>query len=209
MEHFEHRFFDEYSQNYISQLFGNIRDKTYYRGMYYLQGKLHLPNLLNRLDRMTMASSIEARVPFLDHEFVEFVSRIPLHYKLRWNNTLSRIQAIRMDSNSISEKLDTPKFILKRLAQGKIPEGVIWRKKMGFPVPLDLWFNKEMRTHALEVLTDGKAKIRDFINTDGIKRLLEKNEISSYYDYDGKKIWMLMNLEMWMQKYFSHKGSLI
>ena len=69
---------------------------------------------------------------------------------------------------------------------------------MGFPVPLDCWFNNEMRTQALEVLTDGKAKIRDFINADGIIRLLEQEDLSSYYDYAGKKIWMLMNLEMWI-----------
>ena len=62
--------------------------------MYYIQGKLHLTNLLNRLDRMTMAASVEARVPFLDVNLVEFVSKVPSKYKLKWKNKLSKICSI-------------------------------------------------------------------------------------------------------------------
>ena len=67
---------------------------NYFDGMYYLQGKLHLTNLLNRLDRMTMGSSVEARVPFLDVNLVEFVSEMPSKYKLRWKNKLSKFEQI-------------------------------------------------------------------------------------------------------------------
>ena len=62
--------------------------------MYYIQGKLHLTNLLNRLDRMTMAASVEARVPFLDVNLVEFVSKVPSKYKLKWKNKLNKICSI-------------------------------------------------------------------------------------------------------------------
>ena len=68
---------DRYSKSYIDHLFKKIDHINYYDGMYYLLGKLHLTNLLNRLDRMTMAASIEARVPFLDVKLVEFVSKMP------------------------------------------------------------------------------------------------------------------------------------
>jgi len=203
MERFSGRNFDPASEQYLAQLFDTAGDASYSRTMYYLQGKIHLPNLLNRLDRMTMAASIEGRVPFLDHNFVAFASRMPGKYKLRWKNALSPLLALGKHSNDISENLDTPKYILKRLATGKIPDSIIWRRKMGFPVPLDRWFNTVMRERAREMLTDPGARIRDFINVDGVRKLLSRDDMTSYYDYNGKKIWMLMNLELWMQRYFA------
>ncbi|SVE29922.1 uncharacterized protein METZ01_LOCUS482776 [marine metagenome] len=170
--------------------------------MYYIQGKIHLPNLLNRLDRMSMAASVEARVPFLDYELVEFVSRMPIKYKNRWKNRFSKFKSIFYSSENISEKYDIPKYILKRLAVGKIPNQIIWRKKMGFPVPLDNWFNQGMKKQALELLGDNNSRVNDFINRKKLIKFLSKDQISSDYDYDGKKIWMLMNLEQWMRKYF-------
>ena len=100
--------------------------------MYYLLGKLHLTNLLNRLDRMTMAASIEARVPFLDVNLVEFASKLPTDYKLKWKNKISQLVSKFYTSESISEKFDIPKYILKRLAKNKLPESIIYRKKNGF-----------------------------------------------------------------------------
>lgn len=197
------RHFDDASMQYLTGLFDKAGNQPYARTMYYLQGKIHLPNLLNRLDRMTMAASIEGRVPFLDHEFVAFAARVPMRHKLRWKNALSPLLALVRHSNQISETLDTPKYILKKLASNKIPDSVIWRQKMGFPVPLDRWFSTVMRNKALEMLTDPGAKVRDIINPAGIEKLLSQKDITSYYDYNGKKIWMLMNLELWMKRYFA------
>ncbi|MCX5700304.1 MAG: asparagine synthase (glutamine-hydrolyzing) [Candidatus Omnitrophica bacterium] len=202
LDFFENRYFDEYSISYIKELFNKTGNNNYYRAMYYILGKIHLVNLLNRLDRMTMAASVEARVPFLDFELVEMVSRMPLQYKLRWNGVLPFIKALFSDSEQISEKYDTPKYILKRLAEGKIPKEIIRRKKMGFPVPLNSWFNKEFKVAAIELLIDPDSKTGDFINKDNLKKFLYKDNYTSKYDYDGKKIWMLMNLEIWMRRYF-------
>ena len=74
---------------------------------------------------------------------------------------------------------------------------------MGFPVPLDHWFNTVMREQALEMLTDPGAMICDLINTNGVEKLLNRADMTSYYDYNGKKMWMLMNLEIWMRRYFA------
>ena len=202
MDYFDGKFFDNYSLNFIKDLFNKTRDNDYYRSMYYLQGKIHLPNLLNRLDRMSMAASVEARVPFLDYELVEFVSRMPIKYKNKWKNYFSKMKSIFLNSEKISEKYDIPKYILKLLAQGKIPESIIWRKKMGFPVPLDNWFNKGFNKFAKELLLDKGSKTNDLLNTKGLEKFLSSEKLSSEYDYDGKKIWMLVNLELWMQKYF-------
>jgi len=194
--------FDQYSLMYIKSLFKKFNDNDYYRAMYYIQGKLHLPNLLNRLDRMTMASSIEGRVPFLDIDLVNIVSTIPIKYKLRWNNFSSKLKSIFYDSEIISEKYDTPKYILKKLMNNKITPEIINRKKMGFPVPLDNWFNDSLKDMAYSIIFDSNSYIRNIINVNNVKSLLNKKNNSSNYDYFGKKLWMLMNLELWYKKYF-------
>ena len=202
MDCFSNRYFDEYSLAYVTTLFDKTPQGSYYRKMYYVLGKIHLANLLNRLDRMTMAASVEARVPFLDYKLVEFVSRMPDKYKLRWNSPLAKLKAMFSDSEGISEKLDTPKFILKRLAEGKIPSQIITRKKMGFPVPLDKWCGDKLKTKALELLADPNSKTKEFVNVSQLKKFLAIKDSNSKYDYYGKKIWMLMNVELWLRKTF-------
>ena len=200
-------YFDSQSIEHLSKIFGKFKENDYFRAMYYIQGKVHLPNLLTRLDRMTMAHSIEARVPFLDVNLVEFASTLPLHYKLRWNSIFHKALGIFYHSNKISERFDTPKYILKRLNEGRLPREIIHRKKMGFPVPLDSWLNeKKFRNVAREVLLDPNSRIRDFVNIDNLERSLKKESIDSYYDYEGKRIWMLINIELWHRQYFSSQN---
>jgi asparagine synthase (glutamine-hydrolysing) len=191
--------YDEYSMEYIQSLFNKISHLNYYEGMYYLLGKLHLTNLLNRLDRMTMASSVEARVPFLDVNLVEFASKIPTKYKLKWKNKFSKIISIFCNSEKISEKYDIPKYILKRLAENKLPNSIIYRKKMGFPVPLNSWANKKFGGYAYEVLTSSKSKTKELFNVSFIEKFLKKNSYNAKEDLDGKKVWMLLNIELWLQ----------
>ena len=152
---------------------------------------------------MSMAASVEARVPFLDVELVEFVSTMPIKYKNKWKSQFSKAISFFSNSEKISEKNDIPKYILKKLATGKIPDEIIWRKKMGFPVPLDNWFSKGFNDYAKELLLDNDSKIKDIINPVGLEDFLSKNKLSSSYDYDGKRVWMLLNIELWMQNYFN------
>ena len=191
--------YDEYSLEYVESLFNKVSHLNYYEGMYYLLGKLHLTNLLNRLDRMTMASSIEARVPFLDVKIVEFASKMPTKYKLKWKNKISKLASIFYNSESISEKLDTPKYILKRLAENKLPNSIIYRKKMGFPVPLNNWGKKKFGEYAYEVLTSTKSKSKEIFNMSIVEKYMKKNTYNAKEDLDGKKIWMLVNIELWLQ----------
>lgn len=191
--------FDEYSLTYIESLFKKVSHLDYYRGMYYILGKLHLTNLLNRLDRMTMASSVEARVPFLDVNLVEFISKMPSKYKLRWKNKMSKIKSLFYDSNYISEKFDIPKYILKLLAKNRIPDSIINRKKMGFPVPLNNWSSKEFGNYACEILTSTRSKTKDIFDTSVVRKFMNKKNYDAKEDLDGKKIWMLLNIELWLQ----------
>ena len=78
---------------------------------------------------------------------------------------------------------------------------------MGFPVPLDSWLNeKKFRNVAREVLLDPNSRIRDFVNVGNLERSLKKESIDSYYDYEGKRIWMLINIELWNRQYFSSQN---
>ena len=194
-----HNYYDEYSLEYIESLFSKVSHLDYYQGLYYIFGKLHLPNLLNRLDRMTMASSVEARVPFLDVKLVEFVSKMPQQYKLRWNNNTAKIKSMFYNSEYISERFDTPKYILKRLAENKIPSSIINRKKMGFPVPLNSWASKQFGEYAYEVLTSSDSRIKGIIDTSIVHKFMNKKTYNAKEDLDGKKIWMLLNIELWLQ----------
>jgi asparagine synthase (glutamine-hydrolysing) len=192
--------YDEFSLEYVQSLFNKISHLNYYEGMYYLLGKLHLTNLLNRLDRMTMASSVEARVPFLDVNLVEFASKIPTKYKLKWKDKLSKLTSIFHNSETISEKYDIPKYILKRLAENKLPNSIIYRKKMGFPVPLNSWANKKFGGYAYEILTSSKSKTKEYFNISFIEKFMKKKSYNAKEDLDGKKIWMLLNIELWLQE---------
>ncbi len=191
--------YDKSSLEYVESLFQKVSHLNYFDGMYYLQGKLHLTNLLNRLDRMTMGSSVEARVPFLDVNLVEFVSKMPSKYKLRWKNRFSKICSIFFNSEQISENLDSPKYILKKLAAKKIPNSIIYRKKMGFPVPLNNWATKRFGEYAYEILTSSNSKTNKVFNISFIEKFIKNRRYDSKEDMDGKKIWMLLNIELWMQ----------
>jgi len=97
--------------------------------------KIHLPGLLFRLDSATMAHSVEGRVPFLDHRLVEFMNSLPWEYKIRMKQGIDKSRVANLLSDEISEKYDIPKANLKDLAQGYVPNDIIWRKKVGFPIP--------------------------------------------------------------------------
>lgn len=191
--------YDEHSLEYIESLFKKISHLNYYEGMYYLLGKLHLTNLLNRLDRMTMAASVEARVPFLDVNLVEFASKLPTQYKLKWKNKISKLKSKIFNSEIISERFDTPKFILKRLAEGKLPNSIIYRKKMGFPVPLNNWASKEFGQYSYEVLTSTNSKCKEIFDISIVEKFIKKRAYDAKEDLDGKKVWMLVNIELWLQ----------
>jgi asparagine synthase (glutamine-hydrolysing) len=94
---------------------------------------VHLPGLLYRVDGATMAHSVEARVPFLDHRLVEFANTLPIDMKIRTLKPRSELRHLL--SNEISEVHDVPKAILKEIGRDLLPEGIADRKKMGFPIP--------------------------------------------------------------------------
>ena len=141
-----------------------------------------------------MYASVEARVPFLDHELVEFTyNRVPYALKLKWNSESARIQASAQNASEYSEVLDTPKYLLRRMGTELLPEDVVTRKKMGFPVPLDHWFD-ELSRMAADLLRDAC-----WFRCEELSGLLEdcrRNPRS------GQILWMFVNAELFRRLYF-------
>ncbi len=173
------------------------RDDLYGRVFYFFE-KVHLLNLLERLDVQSMAASVEARVPFVDHELVEFVSTIPIRHKMRWKSPFHMMLAGFVKSENASESLDISKYLLRKIAAEELPAAVSRRKKLGFPVPLDAWFGGSLRKSASEILLDGTTRRRGLFNMEKLERFL-LNPQSLKYDFYGKRVWMLLNVEMWFR----------
>jgi asparagine synthase (glutamine-hydrolysing) len=183
-------------------LFEDIKEQSYENKMMYTFERVHLLGLLHRVDMTTMATSVEARVPFVDHRLVEFAFTVPLKYKLRWNSKENLAKSMTLMSNDISEVYDTPKYILKKASEKYLPPSVIYRKKMGFPVPLNEWYGGKFKTNAMDILLDTRARNRGIYNVDNIEKWLRSDRLSKDHSF-AMKIWMLINLEMFFRKYYN------
>lgn len=142
--------------------------------MIYLELKQRLSELLlMRLDKMTMATSVEGRVPFLDHTFVEFALRIPSTLKFKNNVT---------------------KYIVKKAAETLLPHEIIYRKKVGFAAPTLRWFKEGsyFKPYFRDLITTHKSDWQDFINVDEAMKLFDKNQ-SADTEY-STQLWTLQNL---------------
>jgi asparagine synthase (glutamine-hydrolysing) len=150
----------------------------------YLDIHSYLPeDLLVKMDIATMANSLEARVPFLDHRLMELVAQIPSQLKLNGSRA---------------------KFILKRAYSDFLPPAILRRKKMGFGVPISRWIRKDLKNYVYDVLLDRKALQRGYFRKEGIEQLLEEH-LSLRYDHSAK-IWSLLFLEVWFRIFIDQEG---
>jgi len=153
----------------------------------YVDINSYLPeDLLVKMDIATMANSLEARVPFLDHKFVELVAGIPPHLKLKGTKS---------------------KFILKTAFKDLLPEAIFKRKKMGFGVPVSRWFRKELKDYIYEILLDPKTLNRGYFKRETIERLLN-DHITLRYDH-SIRIWALLVLEIWFRIFVDKEEGLV
>lgn len=162
----------------ISRLM-NERNPNYFEKLIAIDYKFWLPdNILTKQDKLSMANSVEARVPFLDYRLVEFSSKLPLHLKL-------------------SKKQN--KVILRRLAKGVLPSALAQRKKQAFNVPLETAFNDKVKDLAAGYLGEESVKRRGVFNpayTNDLRNRLQDGEFLAY-----KKIMSLTILEIWFRKF--------
>jgi asparagine synthase (glutamine-hydrolysing) len=136
----------------------------------------YLLELLMKQDQMSMAASIESRVPFLDHVLVEFTARIPAKYSIRGL---------------------AGKFILKSAVEDLLPHDIIYRQKMGFPTPWAYWLAGPQLDHLERMLLEERSLRRGFFHADYLKQLFAEHR-RGHRDH-GNRIWRLLNLEIWMR----------
>ena len=142
--------------------------------MLYADQKTYLAELLMKQDQMSMACSIESRVPFLDHPFVEFAMSIPDDLKIRGA---------------------TQKYVLKKAVEGLIPNEIIHRKKMGFPTPLRQWLREPRAEPLLAALRARNGLLATFVDTRELDGLIERHRAGSVDGTD--RLWRLLNLQIW------------
>ena len=187
-------------------VFKETQGLPYYDRVLYALEKIHLHNLLARVDSMTMATSVEGRVPFVDHALVEAVTKIPLKYKLRWRSPFHRARAMFSYSDGFRDRDDTTKYILRRAFADALPREIVDRPKVGFKVPLERWFRGDLIGYARGLLLSEEARARGIMDTDSVARWLDAGAANG--GEFGQKVWMLVNLELWFRLYFPDGGTL-
>lgn len=139
----------------------------------------YLPDcLLVKMDIASMSNSLEARSPFLDHKLMEFAAKIPPKYKVKWNGG---------------------KWILKEALKDFLPAEILYRRKMGFGVPLASWFRGALKDFLRDALLSSCAKQRGYFKPEQIERLVDEHQ-SGRRDH-GYKLWALLMFELWHHVY--------
>jgi asparagine synthase (glutamine-hydrolysing) len=148
------------------------------RILYFDQTSWLPDNLLERGDRMTMAASIEARMPFMDHQLAGFVSGLPDHFRVRGR---------------------TGKWLLREAMKRLLPSQILQRPKVGFRVPVNEWFRGSMRDYLQDHLTGSDSRIRNYFHRSSLDLILA-DHVSGRHNHE-KLLWSLLNLEIWHREY--------
>ncbi len=148
----------------------------------YLDSKTYLPSdILTKVDRMSMAVSLEARVPLLDHELIELVGAIPSRLKLHGLET---------------------KYIFKKAMEGIVPHEILYREKQGFGVPINEWINSELKDRIGEDLRAKKTAERGFFEQSYVESLIAEHARGRRDN--SHLLWILWMLELWHRRYIDH-----
>jgi asparagine synthase (glutamine-hydrolysing) len=164
---------DAYAANL--QFWGNSTGDLLHR-LLYTDIKTYLVELLMKQDQMSMAASIESRVPFLDHKLVEFTARIPAQFS---------VQGL------------AGKHILKSAVEDLLPEEIVYRQKMGFPTPWAVWLAGPHLDALEKMLLEPRTLDRGLFRREAIAQLFAEHR-GKVHDH-GNRIWRLLNLEIWMR----------
>ncbi len=164
----------EYTIEPVRRLFSAVKDQGILDQMLYIDTKTWLPDdLLIKADKMTMANSLELRVPLLDHRLLEFAASLPPHYKL----------------NGFSLK-----YIWKKALSKRVPDKILKRRKAGFPVPYEFWLRNNLKDQVRAILTDRKTIDRGYFQKTAVEKLIKAN---SDFGAHSKEVFSLVALELW------------
>ncbi|MDX6693396.1 MAG: asparagine synthase (glutamine-hydrolyzing) [Blastocatellia bacterium] len=150
----------------------------------YADTKTYLHELLMKQDQMSMAASIESRVPFLDHKLVEFTAALPARMKLRgW----------------------TTKYILRRSMKDVLPPSILKRRKMGFPVPIGAWFRGRYASVLDEYVLGERAAARGLFDAAFVRSLVERHRAG--IENHSERLWSLVNFEIWQRRFIDGEAA--
>lgn len=168
--------FDPYAAH--RDCFGRVRASDFLNQMLYLDSKQFMVSLnLNYSDKMSMANSVEVRVPFLDRELVEWAAwNVPPGLKIHHMRT---------------------KYLLRKAMAPWLPAQVLRQKKAGFGAPVDYWLAHDLRDMVRDVLNDHAVRQRGLFEVAGVRKLIQKHE--SGREDRGMQLWQLLTLELWLQ----------
>jgi asparagine synthase (glutamine-hydrolysing) len=166
------------SQDGLGSLIGKMEGRGLQRFLDFDQRYYLADDILYKVDRMSMAHSLEVRPPFLDPRIVDFAARLPENFKL--HGTIS-------------------KYVLRRLMTGKLPDGVLRRPKMGFDIPVHDWFRGALRSLLLETVSREAVEASGLFRWPAVERLMQRH--LERRENAGYQLWGLMVLLMWMKRW--------
>lgn len=169
---------------FVQGLFARVASESALNQMLYVDTKTWLPDdLLIKADKITMANSLELRVPLLDHRVLEFAAALPARLKVRGFET---------------------KHILKKALRDRVPEEILNRPKTGFPVPYESWMRNELRDFAQDVLTDRTSVARGYFDPAAVQSLLQRG--SSGGENLAPELFSLLTLELWHRAFMDQEA---
>jgi asparagine synthase (glutamine-hydrolysing) len=168
----------------VRELLGHTDAQSLLDRLLYADIKTYLHELLMKQDQMSMAASIESRVPFLDHKLVEFTSSLPERLKLRGRTT---------------------KYVLRESMKGVLPGAILERSKMGFPVPIGKWFRGAYSSVLDEYVLGSRVRERGIFNADFTRALVEQHRRGEANH--SERLWSLINLEMWFRRFIDGENT--
>lgn len=170
--------------DFIALLSSPVKDEPLLNQMLYVDTKTWLPDdLLVKADKITMANSLELRVPLLDHQVLEFAASLPADFKVRGRET---------------------KRILKAAFAKVLPSEIINRKKAGFPVPYESWLRREFKKEIEDILLSDRALTRGYFEKNEVARLLRDNQREGNC---SKEIFSLLVLELWHRQFVDQRSA--
>jgi asparagine synthase (glutamine-hydrolysing) len=171
---------------YMRELLNRVADEPLLNQMLYLDTKTWLPDdLLLKADKMTMANSLELRVPLLDHVVIEFAASLPPQFKVTGRET---------------------KRLLKASLARTIPGKVLNRKKAGFPVPYQSWLRGELRTRVEDLLSSTQCAARGYFRQEQVAKLLRANAMDGRYSVE---VFSLILIELWHRAFVDHTSEAV
>jgi asparagine synthase (glutamine-hydrolysing) len=161
------------------ELADNVKTNEAIDTLLYIDSKTYLPgDILTKVDRMSMAVSLEARAPLLDHKLIEFMGRTPAVLKLAGYET---------------------KYLLKQAVKDLVPQEILNRPKQGFGVPVQDWINKQLRGRIRDTLTSSQARQRGYVQPSYLNILLDEHE-TGRRDH-SMAVWSLFMFELWHREF--------